>query len=85
MSTYYTYREERAKINVTVNTAAETVKYRQTIDYFFEPEMSKMKKGNETIQLYVEDRVNIVNLPFIVSLSLNGRFPSKFSPHLTRD
>ena len=54
---------------MVVDTDNETVTYRQTIDYFFESELSTMidKETGEKIQLDQEDRFNIANLPFIVS------------------
>jgi lysosome membrane protein 2 len=70
----YVYRERRVKVDIELDTDTETVAYRQPIDFFFEPELSKMKIGDEEIQLSPEDRFNVPNLPFLaISTSLYQR------------
>jgi len=58
-----------------IDEEADTLTYRQTINYTFVPELSKDAAGN---QLSLEDVVAVVNLPFIV------RFPHVHSTRLTK-
>lgn len=51
-----------------MNVDEDTVTYRQSIQYFYEEDLSVDESGT---QLSLDDKINIINVPFIVSKLYN--------------
>ena len=60
-------------MDLSISEDGDVIKYRQPVDYFFEPAMSE---GSE------DDVVNIINIPFVVSFQIIWAYQNASGEHI---